>query len=317
MSEIDDLFTDNESTADVARDWDLDESNASSSSDVDESKVVVDRNDTETKMLTFFLNQVAVVASLLQKLNLNSAINELFEAFLKDKGIPYSFPYKRWTDFLKPRYQAEAERLCRVSDSLGNQQKLMDYCIKNDLVDKTKVDENFRLNESQHVAERLRFVMRHLYDLKPTFTSYENLQKVMGVAFRETRPGQWVMKQRRVLDVVVPGLMQRYFPNPTQSKASYARFMDMISGDLLTKHEKRTLCNWVPGATKACADASLDNKYTEADSANEARPIVDRLRNAASSFPIMKSYFDTGKYERPAAPERPRRRSILDRLRGK
>lgn len=280
----------------VEREWDLDETSATESTEEERRATELEfAGQVESEQLTFFLNQVAVIASILQKLNMTPAINELFEAFMKDKGITYSFPYRRWTDFLKPPYQEEAERLCRVSDTLEKQRQLMSYCIRNNLVDQSKVDENFLLNETQYVNERLRFMLRHLFDVKPfAFSSYRNLQKLLGINYQKDGNGSWTLNR------LAPGLMDRYFPNPSKNSQAYFRFLDALED--LTTHQKRTLCNWVTGAEQACSRSNVSKQYNKFDSAKEARPYISNVVHSPNPFPIRSS-------------TAPAKRGFFDRLR--
>lgn len=240
----------------------------------------------------FFLNSAAVLADTFAKLGITAPVNEMFEALLRDMGIPYSFPYKRWTDFLKPPYKAEAERLCRVSDSFDKQQSLMSYCIKNNLVDRGKVDDNYRLNATEYVRERLNFFLSRVKSL----TSFSNLARVMG-ADNQGRP-----LRGRITSALWQGVVNRYLPTDEQLVAA-------IRSRFAVDEPQRAaaLCFWKSTPGPLCTRIAKLIDTTDMD--RLATSIVSHAREYISPFPSKKatSYTDEQVASRPAAPPVKRR----------
>lgn len=240
----------------------------------------------------FFLNSAAVLADTFAKLGITAPVNEMFEALLRDMGIPYSFPYKRWTDFLKPPVKAEAERLCRVSDSLEKQESLMNYCIKNDLVDRGKVDDNYRLNATQYVQERLNFFLSRVKSL----TSFSNLARVLGADSK----GQPL--RGRVTTALWQGVVNRYLPTDEQIVAA-------IRSRFAVDEPQRAaaLCFWKSSPGTLCK--RIAKLVDTADMDRLATSIISRARQYVSPFPSKKvtTYTDEQVISRPAPPPVKRR----------
>lgn len=216
----------------------------------------------ESKKTTrdFFLDSAAVLADTFAKLGINGAVNEMFEALLRDMGIPYTFPYKQWTDFLKPPVKEEAERLCRVSDVLENQDNLMKYCIDNELVDPEKVDENYRLNEPQYISERLNFFLSKVKSL----VTFPNLASVLGA----NSDGQPL--RGRVASMLWQGIVDRYLPTDEQLESALrARF---VANE---PERAATLCFWRATPSTLCTLVAQ-----RLDSASLARLATRLISNA-------------------------------------